>query len=175
MNDLFSDDGATFDVSHKFRYKLWRIWDSERPKITFIGLNPSTADQDTNDPTMRRLINFCSRNNYGGLYMTNLFSVIATDSKELKQLTNPVDYPEIKNTKTIYTIQDCAKLSDKVVFCWGRSKYHPSMINHCLKIIETFPDAYCFGFNSDGSPKHPLYLKNEYMVLKKYKLKFFNL
>ncbi|HDR1569813.1 TPA: DUF1643 domain-containing protein, partial [Pasteurella multocida] len=71
-NAIFSDCGT-------YRYVLWRIWDTLLPRITFIGLNPSTADESNDDPTIRRCINFAKKWGYGGIYMVNLFAYRSTD------------------------------------------------------------------------------------------------
>ncbi len=61
-----------------YRYALWRIWDDAKPLVMFIGLNPSTADETEDDPTIRRCISFAQNWGYGGLYMANLFVFRAT-------------------------------------------------------------------------------------------------
>ena len=53
MQDLFDDNGADFSPDRKHRYSLWRIWDRSKPLVMFIGLNPSTANESDNDPTIR--------------------------------------------------------------------------------------------------------------------------
>ena len=65
---------ATFSSCKKYRYSLFRIWDEDKPLVLFIGLNPSTADEKEDDPTIRRCINFAKQWGYGGLIMGNLFA-----------------------------------------------------------------------------------------------------
>ncbi|HHC7270859.1 TPA: DUF1643 domain-containing protein [Vibrio parahaemolyticus] len=55
-----------------YRYELWRIWDEQKPYAMFVGLNPSTADETEDDPTIRRCIYFAKSWGYGGLCMANL-------------------------------------------------------------------------------------------------------
>jgi hypothetical protein len=66
-----------------YRYQLSRIWDETKPKVLFIMLNPSTADADVDDPTIRRVINFAKSWNYGGVYVVNLYAFRSTDPKGL--------------------------------------------------------------------------------------------
>jgi len=78
---------ATFSPCRKYRYSLFRIWDEDKSLVLFIGLNPSTADEKEDDPTIRRCINFAKQWGwgYGGLIMGNLFSFRATQPSDLKQ------------------------------------------------------------------------------------------
>ena len=70
--------GAIFSSCRKYRYALWRNWDESKPRPMIIGLNPSTADEKENDPTIVRCINFAKSWGYGGVYVANLFAFRAT-------------------------------------------------------------------------------------------------
>ncbi len=84
--DLFQPVTKTATLSNcrRYRYDLWRRWDDSKPFAMFIGLNPSTADETLDDPTIRRCINFAKSWGYGGLCMTNLFAFRATDPADMK-------------------------------------------------------------------------------------------
>ena len=75
---------AVFSDCRKYRYALWRVWDESKPVAVFIGLNPSTADEVNDDPTVKRCVNFAQEWGYGGLCMANLFAFMATDPEVLK-------------------------------------------------------------------------------------------
>ena len=77
---------ATFSECRKYRYTLWRRWDGlfASGYAMFIGLNPSTADETNDDPTIRRCIGYARDWGYGGLCMTNLFAFRATLPKNMK-------------------------------------------------------------------------------------------
>ena len=62
---------AVFSPDRLHRYGLWRIWDDDLPKVLFIGLNPSTADELKNDPTIRRCIGYAKDWGYGCLLYTS--------------------------------------------------------------------------------------------------------
>lgn len=81
---------ATLSEDRKYRYTLTRIWDETKPKVMFIGLNPSTADETKDDPTIIRCINFAKSWGYGGLEMTNLFAFRATNPKVMKNEKEPI-------------------------------------------------------------------------------------
>ena len=75
--------GAIFSSDRIFRYILWRTWNEQNGHLMVIGLNPSTADETQDDPTIRRCVGFARQWGYGGLYMLNLFAYRATDPSEL--------------------------------------------------------------------------------------------
>lgn len=140
---------ARFNNNHR----LWlsRIWDKSKPLICFIGLNPSIGDHETDDPTIRRLISFSTLWGYGGFYIVNLFSLIATDPKTMKISLMP------SHPANDTVIKDISSECKEVVFCWGANGSH---LNRNLLISKWFPAAKCFGKTKDGHPKHPLYLKS---------------
>lgn len=81
---------AILSVDRKYRYVLTRTWDETLPNIMFVGLNPSTADETTDDPTIRRCINFAKSWGYGGLYMVNLFAYRSTNPNNIRIVDNPI-------------------------------------------------------------------------------------
>jgi hypothetical protein len=78
--------GAEFSDCGTYRYALWRTWNALQPGVLFVGLNPSTADATTDDPTIRRCIGFAKRWGYGGITMANVFAYRATDPREMTVL-----------------------------------------------------------------------------------------
>lgn len=74
MTSLFDigDRGATISADGLYRYDLWRRWDNG-PLLGFIMLNPSTADADTDDKTIRRCIGFAKREGCAGIVVRNLY------------------------------------------------------------------------------------------------------
>ena len=85
---LYSD--AIFSKDRIYRYALYRIWNKHLPKVLFIGLNPSTADETKNDPTIRRCIGYAKKWNYGGFIMGNIFAYRSTNPKKLNLINNPI-------------------------------------------------------------------------------------
>jgi len=140
--------GAVFAYEKKYRFVLIRIWDETKPKVTCIGLNQSTANEDTNDQTINNLIVILTKLGYGGFYMTNLFGFISSNPDVLKSIPDPV-----KNNDEF--IKFYAEQSQDVIFCWGRFK---AAEYRAKKIIPMFPKALCFGKNQNGTPMHPLAL-----------------
>ena len=141
-----------FSECRMFRYILWRRWDY-RPLVNFIGLNPSTADETEDDPTIRRCIGFAKeRWKAGGILMTNIFAFRATDPKKMKEAIDPVG-PD--NDLHLRWIAGC---SAKKIACWGvhgAFQYRGSTV--ARMIGRQF--LWCFGRTKAGHPKHPLYLQ----------------
>lgn len=144
-----SASGAHFSACGKYRFALWRIWDETRPMIMFIGLNPSTANGSTDDPTIRRVVRFAKDWGAGGVYMMNLFTLVTPNPKDL--LAHPD--PAFGNDGWLDKISD---LCNGVIFAWGNFKEAKSKAE---EVIAKFPDAYCLKKNKNGTPIHPLYVK----------------
>lgn len=150
MKTLCDNASATFSDCRTWRYVLWRRWDKNKLMAAFIGLNPSTADEITDDPTIRRCCDFARRWGFGGIYMLNLFAFRATDPKEMKAAQDPIG-PD--NDRCIAV---CAFKAEKVIFCWGN---HGAHLGRGKEIMGKIGPAECFGFTKAGEPKHPLYLR----------------
>jgi hypothetical protein len=144
------DRGATFSDCRTYRYNLWRLWDDDGPKLNVIGLNPSTADENVDDPTIRRCIGFAMDWGYGGLVMTNLFAFRSTDPKGLTAVADPVG-PE--NDRFLgYWAESGTPLA-----AWGA---HPMAQGRSLDVVRMLHhlELECLGFTKGGAPRHPLYV-----------------
>jgi hypothetical protein len=87
---MLLESSAVFSTCRRYRYVLRRIWDRSTPPAMFVGLNPSTADEVKDDPTVRRCIGYAKRWGFGGLIMTNIFAFRSTDPNALVELDDPV-------------------------------------------------------------------------------------
>lgn len=147
---------AFFSACGKYRYQLYRIWDEAKPLAMCIGLNPSTANSEDNDPTITRLIGMLTDNGYGGFHMMNLYGLISPNPEDLTNHFNPAG----ENNKWLFNVR---QLCQDVIFCWGnfrQAQYHGS------KAAIKYPEGLCFGKNKNGSPKHPLYLPKTSKLIK---------
>jgi hypothetical protein len=146
----YVDAGADIRGRRKqYRYALWRIWDSELPRVLFIGLNPSTADAERDDPTLVRCVGYARSWGYGGVYTANLFAWRATDPRDLKLAAAPVGPDNDR------VIQSLAKRADKVIAAWGNGGVWR---NRAARVRELLPELYYLKLNQGGQPAHPLYL-----------------
>lgn len=142
---------AAFSPDRKYRYALWRIWDSDKPMCMFIGLNPSKADEHIDDPTVRRCMSFAHDWDYGSLCMMNLFAFVSTDPHAL--CGN--DAIGLENDDWLAGQSAYAGI---VVASWGNFK----VARERAKVVrEMIPILYCLGTTKEGQPKHPLYLLRE--------------
>ena len=148
----FSKSGAVFSDCRKYRYALWRMWNEHKPIAMIIGLNPSTADQTRNDPTITRCINFASSWGYGGVCVTNLFGFRATAPTELKAHHDPI------GKENDAWVHEMAKGAAITVAAWGN---HGKFLNRSLDILPSLDQLHCIKMNKSGEPAHPLYLKAE--------------
>jgi hypothetical protein len=152
------DNGAVFDAARHYRYALWRVWGPpDAPLLHVIGLNPSTANEQDDDPTIRRCRGFARDLGCGGLLMTNLFALRTTDPSILRSHGNPVGD---ENTQWILK---CARLAapGRTVCAWGVHvprywRNRPERLTQELRIAQI--PLWCWGRTKAGQPRHPLYL-----------------
>ena len=151
--------GANFDDTRTYRYSLSRVWDAQKEKIVFIGLNPSTADEKVDDQTLKRCINYAKRwsnGKYGSLEMVNLFAYRSTDYKQLRHVQDPIGK---QNDQFILKAINNASL---VVVAWGENG---SYLNRDKAVLNLLSKAnvpvYCLEILRGGQPKHPLYAKGD--------------
>jgi hypothetical protein len=144
--------GADFSPCRVWRYSLWRIWEESKPVVSFIGLNPSTADEVKNDPTVKRCINYAHAWGYGGMYMLNIFGYRATDPKDMKAVRDPVG-PEFMDYFLHYV--DCSQL---IVAAWGTHGAYRNRGNQIIETVTKRAPLHCLRVTKNGFPNHPLYL-----------------
>ena len=141
---------TVFSPCRAYRYTLWREWIGGEGYAMFVGLNPSTADETQDDPTIRRCIAFAKAWGYAGLCMTNLFAFRATAPKVMKAAADPVG-PE--NDRYLLAL---ASRAGVVVAAWGANGTHLGRSSEVLKLL---PKLQCLSLTKDGHPGHPLYLR----------------
>ena len=147
---------AVYSEDRKYRYMLVRLWDRSRPKCVFIGLNPSTANELLNDPTVHRCQKYASEWGYGGLQMLNIFAFKATNPKKMLAAHDPVGE---ENDDWLSKICRSAGI---VICAWGT---HGGHRDRHLEVIQNLKELkvplHCLGTTTKGFPKHPLYLKSD--------------
>lgn len=152
---------TTFSPDRKYRYTLWRDWEGDllvdRPVekegfCMFIGLNPSTADETQNDPTIRRCMRFAHRWGYRSLCMTNIFAYRATDPRDMFAQLDPIG---IGNDSCLI---QCANEAAIIIAAWGA---HGNYLNRGREVVRllTCSKLHCLSKTKVGFPGHPLYLR----------------
>lgn len=146
------DRQTIFSRCRTYRYVLWREWDRmNRSYAMFVGLNPSTADETEDDPTIRRCVDYAKRWDYGALCMTNLFAYRATDRDVLKAYPSPIG---ADNDRWLIKV---AKDAGVVVAAWGIDGVHLQRDQAVIRLLGK--KLVCLSKTKDGQPRHPLYLK----------------
>lgn len=146
----------------KYRFALTREWDNSKPSVMFLMLNPSTADADIDDPTIRRCMAFAKAWGYGSIYVGNLFPFRATDPQELlkEYYIRPHDH---RNNQWLSAM---ASSCSEIICAWGNWPILERL--YSKKQIEIYEPLHLKGFfeklrylelSKDNTPKHPLYLR----------------
>ena len=126
----------------------------DSPHALFLGLNPSTADQTSDDPTIRRCVNFTKSWGFGGLVMANLFAYRATNPKDMLDEKDPVG---ISNDDALKSLAENAGL---IVCAWGAHGGHRDRDKEVFSILKGHKLT-CLGLTKDGHPRHPLYMRSD--------------
>lgn len=143
------------DMQHRFI--LWRDWGPKclRNFVQVIGLNPSTANETENDPTLRRVIAFAKREGAAGLVMTNLFSFRSTNPNALYSM--PAGEHRLGENDGY--LREAAKYARLRIAAWGTHGDYLGRADAVIKLMRDDGRAlHCLGTNNDGSPRHPLYV-----------------
>lgn len=146
---------CTFSPCRQYRYTLEHVIDPALPvrRIMWIGLNPSTADEQQLDPTLRRIRRFSADWGYTSFVMTNLFAFRATDPRVMKASGFPVGHHN--NSALIQSADKC----EVVVAAWGT---HGTFRDRDCAVVELLQryghKLSCLDRTKGGHPKHPLYV-----------------
>lgn len=138
-----------------YRYALERAWSIGTSRMLFVGLNPSTADWVSDDPTIRRCVHFAKREGHDGLLMGNLFAFRTKSPAELRKAPLPV------GSENDYWLEKLAERATQVVLAWGN---HGRLLGRDRLVAVKFKGADCFGITKDGQPIHPLYQRSNALL-----------
>jgi hypothetical protein len=147
------DRTATFDATGHYRYRLTRRWQPDGPCLTFVMLNPSRADHEREDPTLRRCIHLAQGWGYGGLVVVNLFAYCTAYPKELRHVVDPIG-PE----NDAYLLP-AVEQGNRCLLAWGNQGHWRDRDQAVLELLAPRRSRlYCLGRNRTGCPRHPLYV-----------------
>jgi len=132
----------------KYRYELRRIWNSSKPWVLFICLNPSTADHETDDNTSRVCINYAKRWGYGGMVIANLFAYRSKDKSMLYRVDDPIGPDNNRHLKRL------SEQATEIVCAWTDDGGYK---NRDLQILSLLNNPRCLTRLKSGRPGHPLY------------------
>lgn len=152
-----SKGSATFDITRCYRYCLTRSWPDTRQthhQVTFIMLNPSRANADQDDPTIRACLQFAQHLGYTQLTVVNLFAYRTPHPSDLQQASDPIG-PD--NDRHLIAATQSA---EKVILAWGN---WGTLMNRAKAVVTLLSPyrhkLYCLGRNCTEQPRHPLYIK----------------
>ena len=144
---------AVYSDCETYRYSLTRVWEPAGQKVMFVMLNPSTATEVQNDPTIERCERRARALGFGSFRATNIFALRATDPKVMRAAEDP-EGPE--NTEAIL---DGARWADMVICAWGTHGAHRGQGARITQLLrKNGLPLYHLGLSKAGHPKHPLYI-----------------
>ncbi|MGZ2259548.1 DUF1643 domain-containing protein [Roseobacter sp. A03A-229] len=144
---------AVYSNCEAYRYSLSRVWDAGGPRVNFVMLNPSKADELRNDPTVERCERRARKLGFGAFEVTNIFAWRETDPQTMRKATKPI------GPANDDVLIQAAKRADHVIAAWG---VHGAHQDRGVAVARLLHDAGCalyhLGTSKDGHPRHPLYL-----------------
>jgi hypothetical protein len=159
VDDLLAvDKGAV--ICGAYRYLLWRRIANERGRmLTFVMLNPSTADDVHDDPTLRRCISFARRWGFASLLVCNLFALRASRPAALREVDDPV------GADNDAWLDLAAEAAQTVVAAWGAAPVAERRAAAVLPVLAARHDVLALGVTRTGAPRHPLYVPSSAALL----------
>lgn len=143
---------AVYSPCERYRYALTRIW-GNGPRVLFVMLNPSTATEMQNDPTVERCERRARALGYGGFRVCNIFAWRDTDPRAMRAAADPV------GPANDAAIRDGALWADAIVCAWGTHGAHLDRGRQVETLLRaTGRTLTHLGLSKDGHPKHPLYI-----------------
>lgn len=144
---------AVYSDCENYRYSLTRVWDPAKRRAMFVMLNPSTATEVQNDPTVERCERRARALGFGAFQVTNIFAWRDTDPRKMRAAKDPVG-PE--NDGAILAGVEWA---DQVIAAWGTHGAHLERGPQIEALLrETSQPLFHLGLSKAGHPKHPLYI-----------------
>lgn len=150
----YTDQGAMFDEDRVYRFRLWRVWNPALPRVAFVMLNPSTADERQLDPTLRRCLGFARAWGCGSFEVGNAYALRSTDPDALYGHPDPVGPG---NDEQLAAIARAATFG--VFVGWGAHAPLPDRTRAVLEVLTGISEVQRLGaLTKCGQPRHPLYL-----------------
>ena len=151
--NLLCESTALYSDCQQFRYALTRHWDRAGKRVTFVMLNPSTATEMQNDPTVERCERRARAMGYGAFQVVNIFAFRATDPANMRRAADPI------GPDNDHAIHSAAQWADDIICAWGSHGAH--LGRGALVESQLRADGFALhhlGLTKGGAPKHPLYI-----------------
>lgn len=154
--DTFLVTTARLSSCERYRYRLERRW-AKTPLLTFVMLNPSTADEVVNDPTIRRCMGFARREDAGGIVVVNLFGLRSSNPAALSRVNDP--FGSENEIALMEAGRDAASWKMPIVAAWGVNSIRGASLIAMNRLTATGALLLCLGKTKHGFPRHPLYVR----------------
>lgn len=152
-DETASHSGAELSPCGTYRYRLWRTWDASRPPVCWVMPNPSTADAETDDATIRKCMTYARTWGHGGIVVVNLFAYRATSPAVMKAAREPVG--PLNDPRLL----EEALGASLVVCAWGTDGSHQGRGEVVRRLLtRAGVGLHYLTLTKDGQPGHPLYL-----------------
>lgn len=144
---------AVYSDCDAYRYSLSRVWETAGPRVNFVMLNPSKADELRNDPTVERCERRARNLGFGAFEVTNIFAWRETDPKALRKAAQPI------GSDNDGALIRAALSADTIIAAWGVHSAHLGRGNKVKQLLRANGcTLHHLGLSKDGHPRHPLYL-----------------
>lgn len=144
---------AVYSDCERYRYSLTRVWDSAGTTVHFVMLNPSTATEVQNDPTVERCERRARALGHGAFRVTNIFAWRDTDPRKMRAAKDPV------GAANDAAILEATAWADQTICAWGTHGEHLARGPQVEAMLrETDAALFHLGLSKAGHPKHPLYI-----------------
>lgn len=144
---------AVYSDCERYRYVLTRVWDAGGTRALFVMLNPSTATELQNDPTVERCERRARTLEFGAFRVCNIFAWRETDPKKMRAAVDPV------GSENDSAILDSSRWADTIVCAWGSHGAHLTRGPAVERLLrQTGRPLHHLGLTKHGHPRHPLYI-----------------
>lgn len=144
---------AIYSDCERYRYALTRVWDEGGKRAHFIMLNPSTATEYQNDPTVERCERRARALGFGAFRVTNIFAWRDTDPRAMRAAVDPV------GPANDAAIREGCDWADMIIAAWGTHGAHLGRGAEVEALLaDTGREVHHLGLTRDGHPRHPLYI-----------------
>ena len=150
----YRESWTEFSPGRNWRYRLVRVWDSKRPRLAWVILNGSDADEHHNDPTVRRCISFARAWGYGGVDIANLYGLVSKNPGALRRHSDPVGADNDRHLAAV-----CSE-NDLTVLAWGPDAC-ADRVHAVTQMLRRLTESHggslaVLGWTQGEQPLHPL-------------------
>ena len=152
----FTHQAADFNALRTHRYCLERTWAEHKPKLVCVGVNPSVADEERPDATIRKVVGFADRWGFGGIVMVNLYAWVSQDPSAMKRMIREKGERYVIGEANDHVLMRAFSKHEHVWFAWGANgTLHRA--EAVLALARAYKrEPFCIGVSENGHPLHPL-------------------